>query len=141
MSESVFPKSAFQKVGGLRYFARMLDKMRLQAAGRLPEGYHANLGKGADGWCCGFLHVDYAALRDHVLTGVDDEAALQWCFANGRELNETDVLIYNQFVNKLGWNDFASKLLARHKEEAGLSDRDDIQTMADFFEVDEGRKA
>jgi hypothetical protein len=141
MSEETFPKSAYQKVGGLRYFARMLDKMRLHAAGRLPEAYHANLGKGADGWCCGFLHIDYTALRDHVLaTGADDESALTWCQQNGRVLNDTDVLVYNAFCQKLGWNDFATKLLARYKEESGLADRDDIQVMIDYFDADEGRK-
>ncbi len=140
MSEPILPKSAFHKVGGLRYLPRLLDKIRLHAAGYLPECYHANLGNGADGWCCGFLHVDYAALRDFVLAGADDEQALQWCFEHGRLLNDTDILVYNQFVTKVGLNDFASKVLKKYKDEAGLSHRDDIQTLPEFFDVDEGRK-
>ena len=31
-----FPRSAYDRVGGLVYFARMLDKIRLFAAGKLP---------------------------------------------------------------------------------------------------------
>jgi hypothetical protein len=35
-------RSLYEKVGGIVYFGRMLDKIRLHASGRLPEGY--NLG-------------------------------------------------------------------------------------------------
>jgi len=73
------PRSAYDRVGGLVYFARMLDKIRLHAAGRLPEAYHKNLGIGFDGRSVRFLHVDYPALRDRVLLGGTDEEILQWC--------------------------------------------------------------
>ena len=44
-------RSPYLKVGRLVYFGRMLDKIRLHAAGKLPEAdYGANLGKGFDGW-------------------------------------------------------------------------------------------
>ena len=33
-------------VGGLVYFGRMVDKVRLEQAGKLPEDYRANLGEG-----------------------------------------------------------------------------------------------
>ena len=39
-------RSPSEKVGGLFYFRRMLDKIRLHAKGELPSDYHANLGKG-----------------------------------------------------------------------------------------------
>ena len=39
-------RSPSEKVGGLFYFGRMLDKIRLHAKGELPSDYHANLGKG-----------------------------------------------------------------------------------------------
>lgn len=32
-------------VGGLVYFGRMVDKVRLEQAGNLPEDYRANLGR------------------------------------------------------------------------------------------------
>jgi Domain of unknown function (DUF5069) len=41
-------RSPSEKVGGLFYFGRMLDKMRLHARGKLPADYHENLGKGFD---------------------------------------------------------------------------------------------
>ena len=135
------PRSAYDKVGGMLYFARMLDKMRLHARGELSEEYHANLGRGADKWCCGFLRVDYDALAARVGEGGDDEAILEWCFEHGRALNVVDLMIWNAFTQKLGWNDIASPVLQKHKAESGLAHRDDLVTMLEFFEVDEGRKA
>jgi hypothetical protein len=55
-------------------------------------------------------------------------------------LNDTDLMVWNSFVAKLGWNDLASLRLRKLKESSALGVRDDIQTMAEYFEVDEGRK-
>jgi Domain of unknown function (DUF5069) len=54
------PKSPKEMVGGMMYFPRMLDKIRLHAQGELGTDYHQNLGKAhaADGACCAFLGVD-----------------------------------------------------------------------------------
>ncbi len=138
------PRSAYDPTLGLAYFARMLDKIRLHAAGELPPDYHANLGQGADARLCRFLRIDYDALRQRTLTGGSDEEILEWCFENGRRLSEEDVLIYSKFAAKLGWRDEdngATQRLAKFKTEAGLESRDDILTIFDFFDVDEGRQA
>ncbi len=73
----------------------MLDKIRLQAGGDLPEVYHRNLGRPdrADGASCNFLRVSYEDLRNCVLEGGTDEEILDWCFENGRALNEGDLFI------------------------------------------------
>lgn len=134
------PISAYQEIKGIRYFARMLDKIRKQAAGKLREDFHENLGVGLDGYLCDYLRVDYSALTEETLKGDSDESILEWCFANGRTLNEGDILIWNHFLNKLGWNDHVSEMLAQRKAENGLTDRDDIASMAEYFEYDEGRK-
>ena len=73
------PCSAYQKTGGMAYFPRMLDKIRRRARGELRSDFHDNLGKGADGWCVGFLHVDYGDLKQRVLAGGSDEEILEWC--------------------------------------------------------------
>ena len=59
-------RSPYDTVDGIVYFGRMIDKMRLHAAGDLPADYHPFLG-GAnpysfDGRCCRFLRIDYGAL-------------------------------------------------------------------------------
>ncbi len=74
------PGSAYETIDGMLYLPRMLSKIRLFAQGELRPDFHANLGKGADGWCCNFLRVNYAELRDRVLAGGSDEEILEWCF-------------------------------------------------------------
>jgi gluconokinase len=106
----------------------------------LRADFHANLGRGADGWCCGFLRVAYEDLKRRVLEGGTDEEILQWCFAAGRKLDDNDLMIWNAFVTKLGWNDRASRRLEELKAEGGLASRTEITTMFEYFEVDEGRK-
>ena len=92
---STYPKSPKEMVGGMMYFPRMLDKIRLHARGELGSDYHANLGhaKAADGTCCNFLRVNYADLRARVLAGGSDEEILEWCFEKGRRLNEGDIMV------------------------------------------------
>lgn len=121
------------------YFPRMLDKIRLQAAGKLDAGYQENFGKGVDGWCTDFLRVSHADLAKRVGEGGTDEEIFEWCQSQGRVLNRTDLFVWNQFILKLGWNDVATRVLDRQKAEAGLSERGDILTLADFMDVDEGR--
>jgi hypothetical protein len=139
---NVFPKSPSEEVAGLRYFGRMLDKIRLFARGELDSDYHANLGhpNAADGVMCNFLRIDYDKLRQRVLQGGTDEEILDWCYQNGRRLNEDDLLVWNNFIMKFGWNDFATPILERRKKELGINDRDDIQTMGDLFDYEEGRR-
>ena len=44
-----------------------------------------------------------------------------------------------QFMHNRGWNDEATETLNRRKRESGLSNRDDIRTMFDYIDADEGR--
>lgn len=126
--------------GGMMWFPRMLDKIRQHSRGELPEDYHANLGAGLDKRCVGFLRVEYADLRARVLAGGTDEEVLEWCFEKGRRLNEDDLLVWNSFVSKFGWNDQASNRLAELKEKFGAADRTDIITIPDLLDFDEGRR-
>jgi gluconokinase len=133
------PISAYQETCGLIYFARMLDRIRKHARGQLRPDFHENLGGGFDAMMTDYLRIDYATLRERVLGGCSDEEMLDWCFETGRRLNEQDILIWNDFLRKRGWNDAGTAILVSRKQEAGLAHRDDIQTMLHFFEVDEGR--
>ena len=65
-------RSPSDQVQGLVYFGRMLDKIRLAAAGKLPDGWQPMRGfvKGGFDWrCCLFLGIDYAALEAETLKG------------------------------------------------------------------------
>ncbi len=133
------PCSPLDETAGLKYFPRMVGKIRLHAAGRLWEELHANLGKGSDGWCCGFLHINYDELKARVLQDGSDEKVLEWCQEQKRRLNDTDKLVWNSFAAKIGWNDHVSAMLVKRKADLGLAHRDDIQTMPHYIDVDEGR--
>jgi hypothetical protein len=133
-------RSCYEKVGGIFYFARLLDKIRLHAAGKLPEEYQANLGKGFDGRITRFLHVDYDALAERVKQGGSDEEILQWCFANGRKwTNDEELEVWNTFMRKVGWNDGVTPTLQRRLKEGGFENRADIQTIFDYIDLDEDR--
>ena len=136
---ATLPCSPLEETSGLKYFPRMLGKIRLHAQGRLWEDLHANLGKGSDGACVEVPHVGYDDLKGRVLQGGTDEESLDWCQQRGRPLNGTDKLVWNYYTTKLGWNDHLSAILAKRKADGGLGDRDDIQTITHYIDVDEGR--
>ena len=132
-------RSPAEKVGGLVYFGRMLDKIRVHARGALPEDYQPNLGKGFDKKCVEFLRIDYAALAERVKEGGGDEEILAWCFERGRKPNEREIYFWNEFMRKCGWSDDISETLTRRKKECGMAERADIETMFQFIDADEGR--
>jgi hypothetical protein len=133
-------RSPRETVGGLVHFGRMLDKIRLHAAGKLPADYHANLGRGFDGRTVAFLHVAYPDVVAQVKAGASDEAVLEWCFEHGRKPTSEEVEIWNAFMSKLGWRDQNAQHLAeRIASEPALVGRTDILTSFDFLDADEGR--
>lgn len=135
-----FPRSPYDREGGLVYFPRLVGKIRMHQGGELPADYHANLGAGFDLRCCEFLHVDYDTLAAKVREGGSDEALLEWCFATGRRPQESEIFMWNEYLRKCGWNDHYSARLQTRLEGLGMTGRTDIQTMFDLIEVDEGRE-
>jgi hypothetical protein len=136
------PRSDYDQTKGLIYFARMLDKIRLKAAGKLPPGYFVGLDPDPtvfDARCTRFLGVNYDELVERTLQGGTDEEILEWCFDRGRRPNEEEIEIWNAFILKRGWRDAGSEDLQATKKEMGCADRDDIQTWVDLHDVDEGR--
>ena len=121
------------------YLGRMFDKIRLHAAGKLPEEYQPNLGKGFDARALSFLDVDYATLVQRVKEGGTDEELLAWCFERGRHPHDEEIEVWNEFMRKRGWNDEGSAMLQKRLEEINCADRRDIQTFFDFIDLDEGR--
>jgi len=133
-------RSPYAKVDRLVYFGRMLDKIRLHGAGKLPaDEYGANLGKGFDKRCCGFLKVSYDELRTRVLAGTDSDASLlAWAEERGGRRSDDDCELWNSFMMKRGFRDEASSILAKRIQESGLEGKP-IMTMFDYIDFDEGR--
>lgn len=134
-------RSPFDQVKGIVYFGRMLDKMRLAAAGKLPVGWQESRGckKGSfDSRCCKFLNVDYAALEAETLKGGSDESLLEWACTHGCRPSEDEIEIWNGFMTKRGWRDTGTQRLNERLAEIGLPPGT-VQTMFEFIDLDEGR--
>ena len=135
-------RSPSDQVQGLVYFGRMLDKIRLAAAGKLPEGWESSRGvsskKSFDSRCCQFLHIDYAALEVETRKGGSDESLLEWCFAHGRQPSEDEIEVWNGFMTKIGWRDDRTQRLHARLAEIGLLPGT-VLTMFEFIDLDEGR--
>ena len=120
-------RSACDQVKGLVYFGRMLDKIRLAAAGKLPEAWQVTRGTASkrsfDSRCCKFLHIDYAALEAETLKGGSDE----------------EIEVWNGFMTKYGWRDTGTQRLNERLAEIGLPPGT-VQTMFEFIDLDEGRR-
>src|SRR4051812_10383140 len=125
---STYPKSPKEMTKGMMYFPRMLDKIRLHGRGELGEDYQANLGKPrtADAGCTNFLRINYGVLTQRVLKGGADEEILDWCYTNGRRLNEGDLTVLTAVIANLGWNVFGRRALDEAKHERGAGHRSDI---------------
>lgn len=133
------PRSPKDEIDGLVYFPRLCEKIRLHAAGRLREDLHDNLGLGMDLWTCQFLGVDYQPLADQVRGGASDAEALAWARENGSARPEEELAWWTAFMTTVGFRDRLAQRLVERKAESGLSDRDDIVTMMDYIDADEGR--
>jgi gluconokinase len=135
-------RSCYTKVGRLIYFGRMLDKIRLHAAGQLPEEYVPQLGDAQfftlDGRCCRFLGVPYARVRERTLQGGRDEEILAWVHEQGAPRTDEECHVWNRFIAKLGWRDERSAVLPQRIRESGLEGCP-IETLIDHIEYDEGR--
>ncbi len=138
-----FPiRSPREKTGGIHVFARILDKIRLNAKGQLPAGYHVGIVPGNrtfDDRVCKFLGVDFDQLAARTLQGGTDEEVLEWCFTNGHRPDAEQIEIWNGFMSKRGWRDSAQSGFDGSKAEAGFADRDDIQCFFDLMDAEEGR--
>ena len=135
-------RSPYARVGRVVFFGRMLDKIRLHAAGKLPPEYQANLGEPRpnlfDARCCRFLGVPYTDLQKRTLAGGTDEEILAWAEQHGTKRTDDECNVWNRFMVKLGWRDDRSEALRERVAECGLTGKP-IETFFDFIDVDEGR--
>ncbi|MGJ8658045.1 MAG: DUF5069 domain-containing protein [Akkermansiaceae bacterium] len=135
----ILPKSPFEEVGGIPYFVRMCDKIRLDAAGKLSADYQSNLGGGFDKWACEYLGVDYADLVAKVQSGLDDVAALAWAQSAGVARSAVEREWWICYMRNRGCRDDIGELFLKRKSEYGFGDRADIMSFFDLIDADEGR--
>jgi hypothetical protein len=133
-------RSPYEKVGGIVHFGRMLDKIRLHRAGRLPEAWVAAMGgdQNYDGICCRFLGIAYEQIHQEASKESSDENLLEWAFVHGRRPSEEQILIWSAYMMKRNWRDRYTPRLRFRLEEAKMPINAAL-TMFDFIDLDEGR--
>ena len=135
-------RSPYDKsTGDLYHLGRMLDKIRLRQARKLPEDYHRNYGLsvGLDGLLCGFLNVGFEEVEARVKEGGTDAEIAEWIFTRGLRPNRIQTHIWNECARKFGWNDRVSGFIAKVKGESGLGTHPAC-TSFDVIELREGRE-
>ena len=139
-----FPVSDHVKTRGVVYFARMVDKIRLQAAGQLPDSFLGHLGfsdpTSFDARCCRFWALDYEQVKTRTLQGGTAEEIFDDLFAGRPPLNPEHVFGWNLFLLKRGWRDSGTPGVVAEKAASGFAHRTDVQTYADVHDVEEGRE-
>ena len=135
-------RGAYELVGGLAHFGRMLDKIRLHAKGKLPADYVPFLGvedrTSFDGRICRSLRIDYSELAERTKRGGGDDEILEWAYSRGRKPSEEEIEIITAFISKRGWRDEASEGLRRSAAEAGIPAGAAL-TFPDLMDLEEGR--
>ena len=129
-------------MAGWIYLPRLIDKIRLNIAGKLHEDYLPNfLHRGFDAkWfeTAGVDPDDFTAL----VAGSDtDGQVADWVCHNVIVSAETREA-FNADVGNYGADEADAELrarLAQRKEDVGMGDRNDIQCFVDFIDADEGR--
>lgn len=136
-------RSPSAMVGGIVYFGRMLDKIRLHAEGKLPDEWASMVGDSHvgsfDARCCLFLGIDYTDLCNETLRGAGDDELLQGVFQKGRKPSAEEIEVWNAFMMKRGWRDSASHRVKERLQEIGL-EPGTVETMFEFIDLDEGRR-
>ena len=138
--------SPYASIEGLVYFPRMLSKIRLHAAGKLPLDYvpylgDAFAGKTFDSRCRKFLGVTYKELAERTLEGGSDADILAWERSHGKNPSAEEIAIWSAYSTKRGWRDEAATQRANWASEEGF-DPEAILTFFDLIDVIEGtRKA
>ena len=124
------------------YLPRLIDKIRLNIAGKLHEDYLPNfLHRGFDAKWFETAGVDPDKFTALVADSDTDGQVADWVRHNVLASDETRTA-FNTDVGSYGSDEADAELrarLAQRKEDVGMGDRNDIQCFVDFIDADEGR--
>lgn len=130
------PRSPYEKLGGIAFLPRSIDKMRAYINGT-PGAYNAKIGYSTQ--LFDLLAVSADEFEETVKVNPDDESVLQALLAR-RPLSQADIDAWNErSINRVPADEAA---WARHWKmlaDAGFGDRKDIRTMFDRLDLDDGR--
>jgi hypothetical protein len=140
MNEIIYPRSPREVMCGWMHLPRFIDKIRLHLAGKLHADYQPNLGKGFDGWWLEAAGVKAEQFMTVVRNSVTDGEVCDWVLKNVKKADSVKAAHRERMLNypKKDDPELQARLKMR-KEQAGMSQRDDIQTFVDFIDADEKR--
>jgi hypothetical protein len=125
---------------GWMHLPRFIDKIRLHLAGKLHADYQPNFTKGFDGLWLETAGVQAEQFIDVVRNSITDGQVCDWVRQNVQKPDSVKVAHRERMFNYPKKDDpqMQARLKLR-KEQAGMAQRDDIQTFVDFIDADEKR--
>ena len=123
-----------------RSLPRFIDKIRLHLAGKLAPDYQANLCKGFDGLWLETAEVKAEEFIEVVKKSITDGEVCDWVLKNVKKPEPIKAAHRERMLNYPKKDDAEMQArLKMRKENAGMANRDDIQSFVDFIDADEKR--
>src|SRR5438067_4002002 len=140
MSDIIYLRSPRECMAGWTYLPRFIDKIRLHLAGKLHPDYQANFCKGFDGRWFEAAGVDAQKFIEVVRNSITDGEICDWVLKNVKQPDSVKAAHRDRMLNYPKKDDAEGQArLKMRKENAGLGDRDDIQSFVGFIDADEKR--
>jgi len=140
MNELIYPRSPRETMDGWSYLPRYIDKIRLHLAGKLHSDYTENFGKGFDAMWLEVAGVTHEQMIDVVKNSLTDGQVCDWARKNVKKSPAEKAAHWQDVLNRpKADNAEAVARLKMRKEQAGMANRNDIQTFVDFIDADEKR--
>ncbi len=132
----VFPRSPKEKLGGYAHLARMIDKARAKAAGRLGEYlYPCPL----DQALLEFLGVDAEEFLK-VATEQDDQGVVEWVGRNAKIHTPEQIDAWNRsFLTRPPQNEESRQRFLKTRERVAPN-RTNVTSWIDLLDLEEGRE-
>ena len=138
--ELIYPRSPREVMSGWIYLPRFVDKIRLHLAGKLHADYQPNLCKGFDGLWLETAGVQAEEFIEVVRNSITDGQVCDWVRRHVQKPESVKAAHRERMLNypKKDDPEMQARLKLR-KEQAGIANRDDIQSFVDFIDADEKR--
>ncbi len=140
MSELIYPRSPRETMDGWMYLPRYVDKIRLHLAGKLHSDYQANLGKGFDGMWLQAAGLKHEQFIDVVKNSLTDGQVCDWVRQNVKRTPAEKAAHRADVLSRPKADDAAAvERFKMRKAEAGVAQRDDVNSFVDCIDADEKR--
>ncbi len=139
MTQKIYPRSPYQRLGGYVHLPRLIDKARLHRCGLL-YGYKYKT-SGFDRRLLAFLGVDGDEFEKIATEFSTDDAILAWIRTNGALHTPDEIEAWNTaMINRRpGTAEQFTQFRQFLAESGGGEGSEDVHTYFDLIEFDEGR--